>query len=64
MPHSRKQGGACMATRKEKELTCTVEVTEGFADRLTRGLVDIYYQRKMKAEIEGKTPEVHNEETA
>lgn len=64
MPHSMKQGGACMAKRKEKELTCTVEVTEGFADRLTRGLVDIYYQRKMKAEIEGSEPEIHKEETA
>lgn len=53
-----------MAKRKEKELTCTVEVTEGFADRLTRGLVDIYYQRKMKAEIEGRAPEAHKEETA
>lgn len=53
-----------MAKRKEKELTCTVEVTEGFADRLTRGLVDIHYQRKMKAEIEGRKQEVHKDETA
>lgn len=50
--------------KKEKEFTCTVEVTDGFADRLTRGLVDIYYQRKMKAEIEGIEPEVHKDETA
>lgn len=53
-----------MAKKKEKEFTCTVEVTDGFADRLTRGLVDIYYQRKMKAEIEGREPEVHKDETA
>lgn len=53
-----------MAKKKEKEFTCTAEVTEGFADRLTRGLVDIYYQRKLKAEIEGRAPEVHKEETA
>lgn len=50
--------------KKEKELTCTVEVTEGFADRLTRGLVDIYYQRKMRAEIEGNAAETPKEETA
>lgn len=43
-----------MAKRKQQEFTCTVEVTEGFPDRLTKGLVNIYYQRKMKAEIEGK----------
>lgn len=53
-----------MAGKKEKEFTCTVEVTEGFADRLTQGLVDIYYQRKRKAEIEGKKPGAHNDETA
>lgn len=54
-----------MAKKKERELTCTVEVTEGFSDRLTRGLVDIYYRRKMQAEIEGRAPETtHNEETA
>lgn len=50
--------------KKEKELTCTVEVTEGFADRLTRGLVDIYYRRKMQAEIEGNSTEIQQEETA
>ncbi len=44
-----------MAKRKEKEFRATVEVTEGFSDRLTKGLVDIYYRRKMCAEIEGKS---------
>lgn len=44
-----------MAKRKEKEFTATVEVTEGFPDRLAKGLVDIYYRRKMCAEIEGKS---------
>ena len=53
-----------MAKKTEKELTCTVEVTEGFADRLTRGLVDIYYQRKMKEQIEGRESATHKEETA
>lgn len=53
-----------MAKKKEKELTCTVEVTDGFADRLTRGLVDIYYQRKMRAEIEGNPTDTEGEKTA
>ena len=48
-------GGDRMAKRKEKEFIVTVEVTEGFSDRLTKGLVDIYYRRKMCAEIEGKS---------
>ncbi len=46
-----------MAKKKEKELECTVEITEGFSDRLTRALVDIYYLRKMQAKMEGKTLE-------
>lgn len=40
--------------KKRKEMTCTVEVTEGFSQRLTCALVDIYYQRKMREGIEGK----------
>ena len=32
--------------RKKKEYYCTVQVTEGFADRLTEGLVDVYYNLK------------------
>ncbi len=55
MPH-RIEKGVLMARKKEKEFTCTVEVTEGFSDRLTRGLVDIYYRRKMMAALEGKAP--------
>lgn len=53
-----------MAKKKEKEFTCTVEVTEGFSDRLTRGLVDIYYRRKRMDVIEGKAPETHEDDTA
>ncbi len=62
--HKIYKGGCHMARKKEKEFTCTVEVTEGFADRLTRGLVDIYYRRKMMAEIEGKAPGTHKDGTA
>ncbi len=50
-----------MAKRKEKKLTCTVEVTEGFSERLTRGLVDIYYRRKMCAELEGKKEDTEDD---
>lgn len=48
---------------KKKEFTCTVEVTEGFPQRLTRALVDIYYQRKRKAALEGNK-ELHKDKTA
>lgn len=61
--HSIRQGGACMAKKKEKELTCTVEVTDGFIDRLTCGLVDILYQRRMRAEIEGNLTNADGEKT-
>lgn len=52
-----------MAKKKEKELTCTVEVTDGFIDRLTCGLVDIFYQRRMRAEIEGNLTNADGEKT-
>lgn len=42
-----------MAKRGEQELKCSVVVTDGFSDRLTVALQNIYYQRKMMAEIEG-----------
>ena len=35
-------------TKKKKEYYSTVQVTEGFSDRLTEGLVDVYYSLKEK----------------
>lgn len=32
-----------MAKRKDKEITCTVEFTEGAIDRITDAFVDLYY---------------------
>lgn len=47
-----------MARKKEKEITCTVEITEGASDRLTSALVDLYYQRKKRGEpLPQKKPE-------
>lgn len=43
-----------MAKREKKEFTCTVVVTEGFSDRLTRALVDIYYKRQHSGKTEKK----------
>ena len=50
-----------MAKKKEKEFTCTVEVTEGFSQRLTCALVDIYYQRKKMAALEKREDATINE---
>lgn len=35
-----------MAKRKEQEITCTVELTEGAIDRITDAFVDLYYKIK------------------
>lgn len=32
-----------MAKRKDQEITCTVEFTEGAIDRITDAFVDLYY---------------------
>ena len=32
-----------MAKKKDKEITCTVEFTEGAIDRITDAFVDLYY---------------------
>lgn len=41
--------------KKKKEYHCTVQVTEGFADRLTEALVDLHYKLKEKGTL--PTPE-------
>ena len=35
-----------MEKRKRKEITCSVTITEGASERLTKALVKIHYQRK------------------
>lgn len=35
-----------MAKRKDKQITCTVELTEGAVDRITSAFVDLYYSIK------------------
>lgn len=32
-----------MAKKNEKQITCTVELTEGAVDRITSAFVDLYY---------------------
>lgn len=32
--------------KKQEEYHCTVQITEGFEDRFTAALVDLYYKRK------------------
>ena len=44
-----------MAKRKKKEITCSVTITEGASERLTKALVKIHYQRKRDEEIRGIT---------
>ena len=39
-----------MAKRKKKEITCSVTITEGASERLTKALVKIHYQRKRGSE--------------
>ena len=34
-----------MAAKKEKKYTCTAVYTEGCGERLTKALVDVYYNR-------------------
>ena len=40
-----------MAKRKKKEITCSVTITEGASERLTKALVKIHYQRKRDEEM-------------
>ena len=40
-----------MAKKKKKEITCSVTITDGASERLTKALVKIYYQRKRDAEM-------------
>ena len=47
-------GGGFVA-KKKKEYHCTVQVTEGFADRLTEALVELHYELKEKGML--PTPE-------
>lgn len=61
MPHILDKEVLFMA--KKKEFTCTVEVTEGFPQRLTCALVDIYYQRKRKT-VPREKNELHDDKTA
>lgn len=35
--------GSSMAKRKDHEITCIVEFTEGAVDRITDAFVDLYY---------------------
>lgn len=35
-----------MARKKNQEITCEAIYTEGCGERLTKALVDVYYQRK------------------
>ena len=37
--------------KKQKEIKCTAEYTDGCAQRLTDALVDIYYQRKAQGRL-------------
>lgn len=37
--------------KKQKEIKCTAEYTEGCAQRLIDALVDIYYQRKAQGRL-------------
>lgn len=41
--------------RNKEEYTCTATYTEGCERRLTEALVELYYQRKQKEEIERMT---------
>lgn len=44
-----------MARKPKKEITCSVTITEGASERLTKELVKIYYQRKKDAQMQGVT---------
>ena len=53
-----------MAKREKKTYTCTVEVTEGFEERLVRALEDIYYARKNAALMRGEKTDDKGSSTA
>lgn len=49
--------------KKEEEITCTVEFTEGAQQRFTDAFVDLYYKIK-KGISKGPLPEDEKKETA
>ncbi len=49
--------------KKKKEITCTVEFTEGATERITNAFVDLYYQIK-KGTYKGPLLPEHKDETA
>lgn len=53
-----------MAKREKKTYTCTVEVTEGFEERLVLALEDIYYARKNAALMRGEKTDDKGSSTA
>lgn len=52
-----------MAKRKEQEITCEIEFTEGAIDRITEAFVDLYYNIK-NGIYKGPLPENHKDEIA
>ncbi|MSA02941.1 hypothetical protein GKG47_14230 [Lactonifactor sp. BIOML-A3] len=50
--------------KESKEIKCTVEFTEGYQERLTQALVDIYYQRKAKGTLGEIKKLLHKDKTA
>ena len=52
-----------MAKRKQEEITCTFEFTEGAHDRITQAFVDMYYMIK-DGIYKNPIPEQENDKTA
>ena len=52
-----------MAKRKEQEITCEIEFTEGAIDRITEAFVDLYYSIK-NGIYKGPLPESNKDEPA
>ena len=58
---NKRAGGA--GVKKQKEIECTVEFTEGAIDRITDAFVDLYYQIE-DGIYKGPLPPKQTEETA
>ncbi len=53
-----------MARKKDQEIECTVEFSEGAIDRITDAFVDLYYQIERGIYKGPKRPKNRQEETA
>lgn len=53
-----------MAKKKEQEIRCTVEFTEGAIDRITDAFVDLYYLIKQGIYKGPLLPDSEDKETA